>query len=49
MLSTEFATQLQPIVEKILMGLNDLQMLKCDVLVTLGLIIAVDFLQTFVK
>ena len=49
MLSAQLSSQFQPVVEEIMTGLDDLQVLERDVLLALGLIIAVDLLQTLVK
>ena len=49
MLSTQLSSQFQPVVEEIMTGLDDLQVLERDVLIALGLVVAVDLLQTLVE
>ena len=49
MLSAQLTLALEPVVEEVRTGLHYLQMLKCDVVETLGLIVAVDFLQMLVE
>ena len=49
MLSAKFAAQFQPVIKEIRASLNDFKGLQRDVLITLGLVVAVDFLQTLVE
>ena len=49
MLSAKFTFRLQPVVEKIGAGLHNLQMLKRDILVALGFVVAVYLLQLVVE
>ena len=49
MLSTQFPAKLQPVVEEMLPCLDDLEVLQGDILITLGLVVGIDFLQTLVE
>ena len=48
-LSAQLALGLQPVVEQVLAGRDNLQLLQGDVLVALGLVVAVDLLQFLVQ
>ena len=49
MLATQLALRLQPVVEEVLAGRDNLQLLQGDVLETLGLVVAVQLLQLTVQ
>ena len=49
MLTTQLTLHLQPVVKQTLSRLDDFQMLQGDVLISLGLVVAVDLLQPLVQ
>ena len=49
MLTTKFATHLQPVIKEVWTRLDNLQRLQRDVLIALCLVIAIDLLQTLIE
>ena len=49
MLTAQFAFQLEPVIKQIGTSYNDFKVLQRDILVALGFVVAVDFLQMLVQ